>query len=465
MRRSPPLSLALSALLVSLVAPGLLGGCGRDEPPPPTPSPTATPTPVAEPEARAHAPQRRGRDRPDDAGWWRRFRTHRFDPSLSDEQRAELEALEAIGYVSGSVEGSGATGVVRNDADRTWGRLNFYTSGHAPEAILMDNAGVVLHRWSADFEALWPDYPIKKSHNSRHCWRRARLFPNGDVIALFGGLGMVKVDKDSRVLWSLPNRAHHDLDVGPDGDVYVLTRQAHDVPRVNKRKPVLEDFIVVLDAEGQEKQTLSVLEAFENSEEFSWIWHTKTRKVDDLFHTNSIEVLDGSLAAKNPAFKAGNLLISCRANHALAVVDLAQREVVWAHHGGTARDYLRQHDPSVLDNGHLLLFDNQGIKGQSTVEEYDPVSMERVWTYAGTETDPFYSATCGAAERLPNGNTIITESDNGRAFEVDARGDIVWEFLNPARAGEEQEYIAALFEVVRLGDDFDASWATAPERP
>ena len=434
-----------------------------DSAPPPEPSPTPSPVAKADPPRAA----RRGnkRDRPKENGWWRRFRTHRFDPSLSEERRAELEALEAIGYVSGSVEGGGATGVVRNEVDRTWGRLNFYTSGHAPEALLMDNSGAVLHRWSADFGLLWPDYPVKKGHNSRHCWRRARLLPNGDVIALFGGLGMVKVDKDSKVLWAQPNRAHHDLDVAPGGDVYVLTREAHDVPRVNKKKPVLEDFIVVLDSDGQETQRLSVLEAFENSEEFSWIWHKKTRKVNDLFHTNSIEVLDGSLAATLPAFEKGNILISCRANHALAVVDLAQRKVVWAHHGGTNRDYLRQHDPSVLANGNLLLFDNKGIAGQSTIEEYDPATMERRWTYAGTATDPFYSATCGAAERLPNGNTMITESDNGRAFEVDPNGDIVWEFLNPARAGENREYIAALFEVVRLGDDFDASWAQGLPAP
>ncbi|HEX9698530.1 MAG TPA: hypothetical protein VGD06_03635 [Acidobacteriota bacterium] len=32
---------------------------------------------------------------------------------------------------------------------------------------------------------------------------------------------------------------------------------------------------------------------------------------------------------------------------------------------------------------------------------------------------------------MPNGNTLITETDRGRAIEVDAAGEIVWELVNP----------------------------------
>ena len=37
----------------------------------------------------------------------------------------------------------------------------------------------------------------------------------------------------------------------------------------------------------------------------------------------------------------------------------------------------------------------------------------------------------GAAQRLPNGNTLITESERGRVFEVTPQKEIVWEFWNP----------------------------------
>ena len=32
---------------------------------------------------------------------------------------------------------------------------------------------------------------------------------------------------------------------------------------------------------------------------------------------------------------------------------------------------------------------------------------------------------------MPNGNTLIDEGQNGRIFQVTARGQIVWEYVNP----------------------------------
>jgi hypothetical protein len=37
-------------------------------------------------------------------------------------------------------------------------------------------------------------------------------------------------------------------------------------------------------------------------------------------------------------------------------------------------------------------------------------------------------------QRLPNGNTLITEETGGRIFEVTPDREIVWEFVNPVRA-------------------------------
>jgi hypothetical protein len=59
---------------------------------------------------------------------------------------------------------------------------------------------------------------------------------------------------------------------------------------------------------------------------------------------------------------------------------------------------------------------------------------------------------------LANGNTLITESDNGRAFEVTDDGQVVWEFHNQHRAGDADEYVATLFELVRLDPQFPTEW-------
>ena len=36
-----------------------------------------------------------------------------------------------------------------------------------------------------------------------------------------------------------------------------------------------------------------------------------------------------------------------------------------------------------------------------------------------------------SAQRLPNGNTLITEGSDGRIFEVTVEHEIVWEYLSP----------------------------------
>jgi hypothetical protein len=113
-----------------------------------------------------------------------------------------------------------------------------------------------------------------------------------------------------------------------------------------------------------------------------------------------------------------------------------------------------QYQPTILENGNMLLFDNNHAPCQSEVVEFEPFSQHVFWSYTGTTDKPFHTALCSSSERLPNGNTLISESLNGRAFEVTPDKTIVWEFYNPHRAGDNKEFIATLFEVIRLGPDF-----------
>jgi hypothetical protein len=358
--------------------------------------------------------------------------------------------------MSGSTPARG-NGVTLHERARAAAGLNFYTSGHEPGAILMDMEGNELHRWRFEYTDAFPD-TIWVGHENTGWWRRAYLYPNGDVLAIFEGFGLVKVDKDSALIWASPVAAHHDLDVLPNGDIFVLSRTAHVIPRINVQAPLLEDFISILGPDGAEKQRISLLEAFENSS-FAEIYHSQNRTRGDLFHTNSLEVLDGRIADSVPAFKRGRILTSMNNLSAIAVVDLEQKSVVWARKGGNSG----QHDPKILDNGHLLLFDNRGTPGRSNVIEFDLAAGRPVWRYGGTREKPFFSPRLGTAQRLPNGNTLITESNSGRAFEVTQDKQIVWEFYNPHRAGVNGEYIATIFELLRLPPEFPTDWIPPKE--
>ena len=63
--------------------------------------------------------------------------------------------------------------------------------------------------------------------------------------------------------------------------------------------------------------------------------------------------------------------------------------------------------------------------------EVNPATNEIVWKYQDSPAWNFFSPRMGCAQRLPNGNTLITESSFGRIFEATKEGEIVWEYVNP----------------------------------
>ncbi|MBN2565110.1 MAG: aryl-sulfate sulfotransferase [Candidatus Eisenbacteria bacterium] len=375
--------------------------------------------------------------------------------SLTPAQREEFRRLRSIGYLPGSSPVPANTGVVVYEGHRVQSGLNFYTSGHAPVAVLMDMSGRRLHEWRMSFEDAWradPGDASPGSIKSAGYWRRAHLFENGDVLAIFEGLGLIRIDRDSNLLWARFGGFHHDLDVTDDGRIHVLMREPRIIADIHPELPVLEDFIVVLTSEGEELSRVSVLDVLRESTYASLL----DGVVDsgDILHTNTLEVLRGRLEGRVPGFERGNVLICIRELDAIAVVDPGAATVVWA----TVGEWRKPHQPTVLDNGHILIFDNRGYRGRSQVIEFNPVNGDTTWVYRGEEPDDFYSWECGSNQRLENGNTLITESDRGKAFEVTPEGEIVWKFLNPMRAGGDLEFIATLFEMVRLPQDFPLDW-------
>jgi len=419
------------AVLACLAVLAALAACGSPEPPPDA-SPAAT-VPAAPPLDAATQ------------GKWRHARAG-APAAEPPEAAADVKALP---YLQGYRPAQDHPVVVEHDRGAAFPGLNFYVSGHAAAAVLMDMGGRTLHRWRYPLRRLWPDLARDPGMAKLEYWRRAYLYPNGDLLGIYEGLGLVKLDARSRVLWAHRGGIHHDLAVLADGTIYALDREGKILPRINPKEGVFEDFVTVLDASGRPVRKISILECFERSP-FAGLLRGMPRS-GDIFHTNTLEVLDGRFADRDPAFRKGNLLVSVLKLDTLAVLDPDRRMVVWARQGG----WRRQHQPTFLDNGHLLLFDNLGAgRDRSRVLELDPRTGETVWQFGGGRGVDFFSKTLGSCQRLPNGNTLITESENGRAVEVTPAGRAVWEFYNPHRAGERGELVAVLFEMVRLPLDF-----------
>jgi hypothetical protein len=366
------------------------------------------------------------------------------EPLPENPPPTDVRKLFGLPYVRGGRPATGRSGVTVYDRKRAHPGYNLYCSAETHAADLIDMEGRVLHSWR---------YETPQSGTGD--WMGVHLFNSGDLLLVDEDLGLIRIDKRSKLLWRYDGGCHHDLEIAPDGCILVLTREVRHAG--GDQGPVYgEEAITVLTADGKPLQRVSILEAFRRST-YACVFNRVELK-GDVLHTNALRRLDGRLACKSPAFREGNVLISVREIDTIAVVDLETQRVVWALSGM----WTAQHDPKFLPNGHILLFDNQGLRSgskiYSKVLEFDPLTQTEVWAYRGSPANGFYSEFVGQCQRFANGNTLIVETDGGRAFEVTPAGETVWEFINPKRTGANQELRAAIVYMVRIPSDFPLGW-------
>ena len=130
-----------------------------------------------------------------------------------------------------------------------------------------------------------------------------------------------------------------------------------------------------------------------------------------------------------------------------------------AYRAGSAADQrlFSQHDTQWIADGlpgegHLLVFNNGGGRpgNYSSVDEVVlPVGPDGryehkpgtafgpdqpLWSYTASKKSDFFAPLMSGAQRLPNGNTLICTGFSGTVFEVTPEKEIVWDYINPARA-------------------------------
>ena len=178
-------------------------------------------------------------------------------------------------------------------------------------------------------------------------------------------------------------------------------------------------------------------------------------------------------------FRSLNITIII-ARHDFPEANIEQGDIVWQlgpDYSTAGDDYMvgeiiGQHMAHIIPKGlpgegNMMIFDNGGAAGYgalvqglrdsegnplghwpnmfrmfSRVLEINPVTKQIVWEYKQPKLSEdlngdgyirgneklFFSNLMSGAQRLPNGNTLITEADVGRIFEVTESGEVVWEY-------------------------------------
>lgn len=192
----------------------------------------------------------------------------------------------------------------------------------------------------------------------------------------------------------------------------------------------------------------------------------------DWLHINSVSTIGPNQWYDNgdERFAPENIIWDSREANIIAIISKKTGRIVWQlgpnyDSSKELRDIgwiIGQHHAHIIPRGlpgegNLLVFDNGGWGGYgspnpssptgrmnakrdySRILEINPVTLKIEWQYTPAEAgfvNPldsyrFYSPFVSSAQRLPNGNTLITEGSDGRIFEVTKEYEIVWEYISP----------------------------------
>ncbi|MFW6038935.1 MAG: aryl-sulfate sulfotransferase [bacterium] len=323
-------------------------------------------------------------------------------------------------------------GVVHHEPERCQPGLTLCWSGRS--ARLVDLSGRDVHRWSLE------EGPP---------WHEAQLLDNGHLLVVANDSPysprqvawhwLIELDRDGQIVWESHARVHHDAQRLPNGNTLVVASAPAQYLQIHDRE-LIYDYLQELTPDGK----------------VAWSWHYAPHESEldlpasaglsshhgDWPHINTIQSLPDTPAGRHDArFRAGNLLVSPRHLHLIFIIDRDTGGIVWQWGAG---EILGQHQPTMLDTGNILLFDNgmgsssdageMQMRGWSRALELDPLSGDIVWEYHADPPTDFWTPVGSGAQRLPNGNTLICAmnySEPGRIFEVTPAGRIVWDYWSP----------------------------------
>jgi outer membrane protein assembly factor BamB len=385
------------------------------------------------------------------------------------------------------------TGTTIYRPDKTWSGYTILDTPEEQGAVLIDMNGNTLRQWKelaaspAPFRILPGGYVMggdRPREPHQESIALVELDWNGKEVWRFDHTEQVQT-KDGKTVWAA--RQHHDWQregspvgyfapgaepLATSGRTLILTHKNVTKPEITD-KLLEDDHIIEVSWSGKilwdwlASDHIDELGFSEDARNaiYRSVPLNKDRGSADWLHMNAMSYVGPNhwFEAGDERFNPENILFSSRNANIIGIIDRSGA-IVWrlgpdyrqSEAQAKIGQLIGQHDPHIIPEGlpgagNLLVFDNGGAAGygfanpaapagqdslrrfNSRVLEINPVTLEKVWEYSipGTEQFRFFSQYVSAAQRLPNGNTMITEGADGRIFELDPEGEIVWEYVSP----------------------------------
>lgn len=331
------------------------------------------------------------------------------------------------------------------------GSFEFGEFGH--EVLLLGHEGEVVHRWLVDEAAI--DDPERRGPLYKFPHGLVVL-PDGSIIVNFdGGVSLQRFDACGSVVWSLNGKYHHLMT--PDdtmSSVWTLVNEEpvagegddlarrQEVQKISLEEGSIERRFTMRDVieANPNLDVLGIRQIEETGGGYTWDL--------DAIHDNDVEPLPSAYAASFPMFAPGDLLMSFRSINAVIVLDPETLKIKWFTMGWMRR----QHDPDWEADGTITVFDNNMHRGESRILRFDPATDDPPEVVLDGRDYDFYTWIRGNHQTTDEGTIIVVSPQQGRAFEVDGDGEVIFELINVY--GESSDERLVLSNAIRLPNDY-----------
>ena len=296
------------------------------------------------------------------------------------------------------------------------GSFDFENNIHG--AILLDETGQLIWQWDVHENGLsWP----RKALANRTFPHGILVNSDGSIVFAFdNGASVQKFDRCSNRIWATRSGADHSLARDEKGQIWAIDSpkalQVFDAKTGRSRRRInMEIFLT----KNPDVDPLGIRQLDYGTK---WKWNSKG---GSYWHPNDAEPLPAALADAFPQFEVGDLLVSFRSTNTVFVVSPTTYKIKWWRSGA----WRRQHDPDWQPDGTITVYDNNMHRKVSRIIKIDPKTYKTSVLFDGTD-EQFYTWMRGKHEIYSDGHIAISSPQQGRAFEVDQHGRVVFEFVN-----------------------------------
>ena len=305
------------------------------------------------------------------------------------------------------------TGLIYWDMDWSSGCYTLYAPQTGNGLVkLIDISGDIVHEWNLPVRPGRDAVFLSNGnlgYNGSHK-KSANLYPSWDI---WHGGHFMEVNSKGDILWEHEDiYHHHDAQWLNNGNL-LYTAAA----RPLKMRNGISDIVKEVNRKGE---VVWEWRAWEYLFKKDWPKH-------DCFNDDHWPMINGLWQTNDDL-----VLMSLRTTSGIIAVSKKTKQIIW----NIKYPYVaQQHCPVETEEGTILCFDNGNMRPasihHSRILEFDPDSREVVWSYTDPMPAAFFSPYMGSVEKLWNGSYSICESAFGRIFEVNSKGELMWEYVIP----------------------------------